>query len=351
MNKIYRVIDANVNRASEGLRVLEDIFRLFYNNDKFVKAVKEIRHSIRKACSDLKFLKSRDISTDSGKSSFTNTEKSRKSVEDIYLANSKRVEESLRVLEEFFKIVNESKSFLFKELRFKIYRIEEELFSVKHKFQNILKCSKTTLYTIVDSRFCIKERLDTCVEILKGGAKILQLREKVLSDREKIKIGKAISKLCRDFGAIFIVNDRVDIALYCEADGVHLGQDDIPVELAKDILGINKIYGLSTHTFKQVKEAATLSIDYIGFGPIFPTKSKENPDPVVGTESLKKVKKEYKNLPVCAIGGINFSNIESVLEATPEMVCVMSGITMRENIKKEVENYRRVINDTVNLCK
>jgi thiamine-phosphate pyrophosphorylase len=346
MNKFLRVIDANINRASEGLRVLEDIFRLFYKNEKFVKEIKDIRHTIRETCSDIKYIQSRDILADSGKDSFTITEKNRQTLEDIYFANSKRVQESLRVLEEFFKIENVNKSFIFKKLRFDVYKLEEELFSVKYKLKKLLNSTNILLYTIVDSRFCLKNRIEACVEILQGGAKIIQLREKVLNDKKFTETAIKIKRLCEDFNALFIVNDRVDIAFASNADGVHLGQDDMPIEFAKDILGFNKIIGLSTHNLEQVKETSKINIDYIGFGPIFPTKSKENPDPVVGTARLRKIKEKYKNLPVCAIGGINFSNINKVIDVKPEMICVMSGITLEEDIKKAVEKYRRVINDT-----
>jgi thiamine-phosphate pyrophosphorylase len=224
--------------------------------------------------------------------------------------------------------------------------LEEELFSVKYKLKKLLNSTNILLYTIVDSRFCLKNRIEACVEILQGGAKIIQLREKVLNDKKFTETAIKIKRLCEDFNALFIVNDRVDIAFASNADGVHLGQDDMPIEFAKDILGFNKIIGLSTHNLEQVKETSKINIDYIGFGPIFPTKSKENPDPVVGTARLRKIKEKYKNLPVCAIGGINFSNINKVIDVKPEMICVMSGITLEEDIKKAVEKYRRVINDT-----
>ncbi len=350
MDKYYRVIDANVNRASEGLRILEDIFRLFYKDEDFVKKVKDIRHTIRKSCSDNNYILSRDISKDSGKSSFTISEKNRNSVEDIYFANSKRVQESLRVLEEFFKIVNSNKSFLFKNLRFEMYKLEEELFSTKYSFRKLLENNSILLYTIIDSRFCSKSRIDTCKELLDGGAKIIQLREKVFNDREFLETAKEMKKLCENYNAIFIVNDRVDIAYFSNADGVHIGQDDIPFDNVKKLLGFNKIIGLSTHNLAQVEAAYELSLDYIGFGPVFPTKSKENPDPVVGVKNLKKIKEKFKNLPVCAIGGINFSNIEDVIKCMPDMICVMSGITLEKNIKETVENYRRIIDDSVNLC-
>ena len=347
MDKILRTVDANINRGSEGLRVLEDIFRFVFNDSALASKFKDIRHVARKALNEYCLQKHREVETDCGKTSFGTSEKSRDSVETLLTVNLKRVEESFRVLEEFLKVINTNKALLFKELRFQIYNIEQNLFSVKRRFKEILSSNRVSLYGIIDTRFSYKKHIDICKNLIKGGIKVIQLREKLLPDKNFLAIAKELAMLCGEFEAIFIVNDRADIAALSNADGVHLGQDDVDIKEAFNVAGFNKIYGISTHNERQVADAVTRNPDYIGFGPIFPTKSKENPDPTVGTSALLKVKEKYPGLPVVAIGGINFSNITEVIKCFPEMICIMSGIISEDDIVGEIKKYRSFINDTI----
>ncbi len=349
---ILRIIDANINRVCEGIRVLEDILRFFYDNEILFKKLKTIRHEIRKSSENLNIETSRKPLEDVGKKSFLKEEVTRENFETIFKANIKRVEEGLRVLEEIFKIENENLSEFFKNKRFEIYDIEKKVYSKKIKFLNLLK-NKPILYGIVDTRFSKFNHIKITEDLITGGIKIIQLREKILKeqDRKFLKIAKEMKKICNNNDAIFIVNDRLDIAILSEADGVHLGQEDIEINDAKKIFGFEKIYGLSTHNYHQVEDAIKIKPDYIGFGPIFPTKSKENPDPVLGIEMLKNLYKKFQNLPpVVAIGGINLKNIKEVISCKPEMICVMSGIIGSDNIKETVKKYLEIINDTTTCC-
>ena len=348
MKGLGRIIDANINRICEGIRVIEDIFRFFYDDREISETLKNARHEIRKFVKN-EYIDFRDSESDVGKEISVYHELERKNIEDIFVANLKRIEESSRVLEEFFKIENENKGKFFKDFRFKVYEIEKSFFSKKRKFKNLLNRETPVLYGIVDTRFSSLNHIDLTKELLDGGIKIIQFREKVLGDRDTLYIARKMKKLCEDYDAIFIVNDRVDIALLSNADGVHLGQNDIQLNDAKNLLGPNKIYGLSTHNIEQVEEAIELNPDYIGFGPIFETKSKENPDPVVGIEKLKEVKERFK-INVVAIGGINLSNIKDVIYCKPEMICVMSGIISYDDVKNRVKKYMEIIDDTIKSC-
>ena len=151
MDKIYRVVDVNFNRVAEGLRVLEEIFRFIVKDKELSYKLKDIRHSLRQIASS-NFLKFREIESDLGKDSFTTSEKSRTTVESIFNANLKRVQESLRVLEEFLKPVNSNLSFEVKKIRFQIYEIEQIFLSVKRKLATLLN-GNTLLYGIIDNRF------------------------------------------------------------------------------------------------------------------------------------------------------------------------------------------------------
>jgi len=162
------------------------------------------------------------------------------------------------------------------------------------------------------------------LKVLRAGLKWVQYRDKEKSRREIYEKAIRLRKLTKDFNAVLIVNDYADIALAVDADGVHLGQDDLPVREAREIMGNNKIIGISTHNLEQAKEAEKGGADYIGFGPIFRTTTKDAGMPK-GTDMLKEIKRQV-HVPVVAIGGINIENIRSVLDAGVDAVAVASAI-------------------------
>jgi len=181
------------------------------------------------------------------------------------------------------------------------------------------------IYVITDERFLNVFNIYEAVErAILGGAKVVQYRAKKKTTKEMLEEALLVREATRHHDALFIVNDRLDLALAAEADGVHLGQDDLPVEYAKEIAGENFIVGLSTHNLEQVEEANRKKefIDYIGFGPVFPTTTKENPDPVVGVENLCRAV-EISELPVVAIGGIFKENIKEVAACRPAGIAVV----------------------------
>ena len=158
-------------------------------------------------------------------------------------------------------------------------------------------------YAVVDSEVL-------CEAVLRGGAGVVQLRVKEASTRALIDLGRRIRALTSGH-VPFIVNDRADVALLCEADGVHLGQDDLPLSAARKLMG-HRIIGISTHTLEQAREAARGGADYIGFGPVFATATKDRPDPVTGLLALRQVCAEMP-IPVVAIGGITPANVADVV--------------------------------------
>ncbi len=174
-----------------------------------------------------------------------------------------------------------------------------------------------------------------------GGAGIVQLRAKQdAKTQETLLLAKELKRICKAGGALFIINDRADIALLCGADGVHLGQDNITPEAARKVLGNKAIIGLSTHTIEQAKEAAGLAdrgiIDYISFGPVFATGTKRDASPVVGIEKLKQVTRLTK-VPVCAIGGITQDNLPSVIQAGAAMIAMISEVLLASDIPEKVK--------------
>ena len=178
-----------------------------------------------------------------------------------------------------------------------------------------------------------------------GGADVIQLREKQMSKRDRLELGMKVRELTRSHGVMFIVNDDVDLALILEADGVHLGQDDIPIQFARPLMG-EKIIGVSTHSLEQVREAVDAGADYIGFGPIFGTNTKEDTEPVVGVELLSKVK-DICPIPYVAIGGITRENLVEVMEAGCNRVAIISDILTANNIEEKCREIKRQL--TMNI--
>lgn len=157
-----------------------------------------------------------------------------------------------------------------------------------------------------------------------GGATLIQLREKHRSPREFYKEAEEALRVARSCGVRLIINDRVDLAHALAADGVHLGQNDLPPAQARELLGEHAIIGFSTHNVEQAKEATHLPVDYIAIGPIFETTSKDNPDPVIGLDGLRRIRQIVGEIPLVAIGGIGRENIREVLEAGADAVAVIS---------------------------
>ena len=181
-----------------------------------------------------------------------------------------------------------------------------------------------TLYPITDTVVSGLSHAEQVRRLCAGGAILIQLREKEMSPREFHQEAKAALIVARSYGARIIINDRADLALTLGADGVHLGQDDLPPAAARRLLGKDAIIGLSTHTLEQAKAAAGLPIDYIAIGPIFETKSKVNPDAVVGLEGLRRVRRSVGDVPLVAIGGIGLPDLKNVLDAGADSVAVIS---------------------------
>ncbi|MCJ7446084.1 MAG: thiamine phosphate synthase [Bacteroidales bacterium] len=172
---------------------------------------------------------------------------------------------------------------------------------------------------------------------------MLQLREKYLSDKEIVKIGLELKSIIKGSKTNLVINDRPDIAVLCEADCLHLGQDDITYEDARKIVGNDMQIGLSTHSIQQAKDALKKGPDYIGFGPIYATTVKTNPDQVVGTDQLKEVL-SFANVPVVAIGGIFPENIEAVLKTGARNIAMVRYFMQAEDMDKKIKEIKSLIN-------
>jgi len=182
------------------------------------------------------------------------------------------------------------------------------------------------IYPITDTRISSLTHTQQVKRLIDGGATFIQLRDKTSSPRAFYDDASHALRIARSAGVTIIINDRVDLALALGADGVHLGQTDMPVSLARQLLGANTIIGYSTHDLEQVGIAADLPIDYLAFGPVFQTRSKQNPDPTVGLENLGTVKSLAGSRPLVAIGGISRATVAGVVEAGADSAAVISDI-------------------------
>src|SRR5436305_9346045 len=182
------------------------------------------------------------------------------------------------------------------------------------------------LYAITDRKLSGLSHAEQVARLSDGGARVVQLREKNLSPREFYREAEEALRVARERGVRLVINDRADIALALGADGVHLGQDDVPPRAARALLGEDAIIGFSTHAPEQAARAARLPVDYVAIGPVFATSSKENPDAAVGLEGVARVRGVVGQIHVVAIGGINEENARAVLDAGADSVAVISAL-------------------------
>ncbi len=335
-----RIIDANLNRGVEALRVLEEISRFLLDDKSSSETLKLIRHEIN-ALQEKDYdalLKARDTENDIG-INIKNPDK-RTDIESIFKANIKRLQQVLRVLAEY----SPDNAAVFEDLRYKSYTLEKIMWNkLKDKYNKLILGNKK-LYLVTNSdKFENDDAfLDAVASALKGGVDILQLREKTMPANRIIELGKKIKLLCAEYGATFIVNDRVDIAYVLEADGVHLGQDDMDVESARKILGNNAIIGVSTHAPEQAQKAVADGADYIGMGPVFTTPTKPGRKSV-GLEYVEWVSNNI-DIPAFAIGGIDPDNVNEVIAHGAKRIAVVRAIINAENPEYAAKQFYSIIN-------
>ncbi len=207
------------------------------------------------------------------------------------------------------------------------------------------------VYPITDRRLSGLSHAEQVTRLIEGGASLIQLRDKHATSSEFYREAAAALKVARDYDVCLIINDRVDIALALQADGVHLGQTDMPAGAARLLLGPKAIIGFSTHNLKQAKLATALPVDYLAFGPLFSTSSKENPDLTTGLEALREVSAIKGSLPLVAIGGISFETARAVLQSGADALALVSVLVadstqIRQNTSKMIALAARKANNT-----
>jgi thiamine-phosphate pyrophosphorylase len=336
-----RVLDANLNRARESLRVLDDYVRFVRNDRIHTDELKSLRHRLAAATDLLPsrlLLLARDTAGDVGTTVATAGEYVRSAPEQVAKINFKRLQESLRSLEEFGKLESAPFAREAEAIRYAAYSLEKAVLAKGH-LRDRLAAAK--VYVLLTGSQCVGTLDWTIAEAAAGGATVFQLREKDLPDRELLDRARRVREWTRRANALFIVNDRPDIAKLAEADGVHLGQDDLPIADTRRILGPDAIVGASTHELEQVRRAVLEGADYIGVGPVFSSTTKAF-DRLAGPAFVREAFAATA-LPAFALGGIAPATIGEAVRAGATRVAVGACVATADEPRAVVQQLMEAL--------
>lgn len=339
----YRILDANLNRASEGLRVAEDVCRFHWNLPGLARELKELRHALLEAGSAVgasrrSLLEARDTEGDVGRVT-ASTNVQALPLPEVASRNIQRVREAMRAIEETCRSVRPALVERFEALRYQLYSVEKGLGFLADIRDRAKELEQARLYLLVTQALCRKPVEETVEEALEAGVDMIQLREKNLTDRELIRHARRLREITARAGSLFVVNDRPDIALLAHADGLHLGQHDMPLHEARTVVGRELVIGISTHCLADARRALREGADYVGVGPMFETSTK-NAGPLLGPEGLRSILPEI-SVPAFAIGGIREGNLEQIIETGGVRVAVSSSILSSEDVAGTVRRFLR----------
>jgi len=325
MSDPARIIDANANRAREGLRLLEELARFQLDDPNLTEQFKSLRHALAEALSLLPIsaldrLNARDTPGDVGTSISTAAERERRSVDSLAAAAAARSSEALRVLEETSKLLASSGT-RFETLRYRLYELERTLRLRLHS-----RLPQWRLCVLITESICVRPWLQVAQAAIAGGADCIQLREKHLPDHELLARARTLVELV-DHRAHVVINDRPDIALLAGADAVHLGQNDLPVRAVCRFARSRIAVGCSAHSLEQAQSAVRDGASYLGLGAMFPTSTKPDPS-IVGCGLIRQVLacETTASVPHLAIGGITPENAGELVEAGARGLAVSSAV-------------------------
>ncbi len=324
MRAVFRILDANFNRAREALRVAEEYVRFVLDDPALAAGAKSMRSDLQRIYQSLPagaMLTARDTPGDVGTTLTSDTEHVRESPAEVAVAACKRLTEALRTIEEYVKCVAAEQAPAIEKLRYRAYAFEQRLgprANLTARFRDV------RVYVLLTTELCKLDPVVTAHAVIAGGADCIQLREKHLPDRQWLDLARTLRALTQETQTLFIVNDRPDIAVAAGADGVHLGADDLPIPEARRILGGGALVGLSTHSIDEARSAAAAEPDYIGVGPMFPSPTKADLH-AAGVGLLEQVVREIE-IPHVAIGGITAENVARVIAAGARRVAVCQAV-------------------------
>ncbi|MFI5381114.1 MAG: thiamine phosphate synthase [Tepidisphaerales bacterium] len=396
----YRILDANANRAREALRVLEDYARFALDDDAMSGELKAIRHELARLTGPYlpDAILHRDTAGDVGTDNKTAAEMHREDLAGVVVAAGKRLGEALRVLEEVLKTVAPTPSsaqlsadegatifrgngdvseyrhhglearatncsqaeaipgntatplaedvpvrapaplapaLLLEKLRYRFYIAEQ---TIARTLRPATRFADVRLYVLITESLCRRPWLEVAERAILGGADCLQLREKQLDGGEFLRRARLLADLCRRHNVLCIINDRPDIAVLAGADGVHVGQEDLPAVEARKIVGHGKLVGVSTHCIEQARQAVLDGADYIGVGPVFPSSTKPR-DILPGLDYARQVAGEIR-IPAVAIAGITHENIGDVIATGIRAVAVTAAVVAQDDVQSAARELK-----------
>ena len=341
---VLRILDANLDRAREGIRTIEEWCRFGLNDRDSTAQLKHLRQVLASWHSS-QIRASRDTPGDLGTALTHSREAVRTSLTALLQANFARVQEALRVLEEYGKLYNLEMSAACKQMRYQLYTLDSQILdpmvnsvnlestprqtaenTAENKAQRWQQLARARTYLVTSP---VPNFLEVVESALKGGIAIVQYREKAAADDERLAMAKQLRSLCHRYGALFIVNDRIDIAVAADADGVHLGQHDLPMEIARRLLGPDKIVGRSTTNPSELQRALAEKADYIGVGPVHETPTK--PGKAAAGNEYVRYAAEHATMPWFTIGGLNADNLEPTLAAGATRIAVVRALMQADD--------------------
>lgn len=350
-----RVLDAAADRAREGLRVIEDFLRFALDDRHLTDLCKQLRHDLSNAFRQLspeELLAARETQADVGTTLTTSSEQTREGVDDVLTANFARLQESLRTLEEFGKLVDAKLAADVKQIRYRTYTLHRAACLTAHSVDRL---NNARLYVLIDGMKSVDEFQRLVDSLIRAGVDVIQLRDKHLGDRELVERARILRAITQRAGQVnklphgrplFVMNDRPDLAVLAQADGVHVGQDELTVKDARSIVGPKMLIGVSTHSIQQARQAVLDGANYIGVGPVFPSDTKAFKQ-FPGVELLRQVAAEIR-MPAFAIGGIHRDNLDMVLAAGFTRIAVSGAVTAAEEPERAAgELLERMSNDQV----
>ncbi len=336
-----RILDAAANRAREALRVAEDYCRFALDDALLTGELKRLRHDLAAALEvlpPLSLLAARETLRDVGVSLSTAREEERRSPRDVAFVNLKRLQEALRSLEEYGKVVSPDLGRAAEALRYRSYTLERVVLLGAAARQRL---ATARLYVLVTAALC-KTGIERVVkEAAAGGASVFQLREKGVDDRELLGRARQMRRWTREAGVLFVMNDRPDLARLAEADGVHLGQADMPVKDARRVLGPEALVGVSTHDLDQVKRAVLDGASYLGVGPTFPSDTKAFRE-LAGPEFVRRAA-AATTLPAFVLGGVNHETVGKAVEAGARRVAVSQAVCAADDPRTAAAELLRAL--------
>lgn len=337
-----RVLDASLNRATEGLRVVEDYVRFVLDDASLTERAKQLRHRLADVGEHVPWrhrVATRAVTADVGTEITTPSEGQRASALEVCVASLERAQQALRSVEEFGKAIDARIGAAVEQIRYGVYDLAA---AIAAQSRGADRLRDAQLYALVSASTRSEAEFTRLVTGICGaGVDVVQLRDKRLGDRELLRSARVLVDAAHAKGAVAIVNDRPDIARLAGADGVHVGQEELTVADVRRIVGPDALVGVSTHSPDQLRQAITDGANYLGLGPTFPSSTKTF-DAFPGTDYLAKAAKTTA-LPAFAIGGINAGNLPQVLATGIDCVAVSSAIEAADDPVAAAAELRRAL--------